>query len=74
MKSIEPRTCSQADLYRVLGRKIGDDVMKAGWIRPRVERNGARGRSLRIFAVEDVRRAEERILKGEYPETKNEQR
>jgi hypothetical protein len=70
MKSIEARICSQADLYRTLGRKITDDVIAAGWIQPRVERKGAAGRSLCIYAIEDLRRAEARILNGEYPEPK----
>lgn len=41
--------------------------MRAGWINPRVERRSERGKALRIFAVEDARRVEDRIMNGEYP-------
>lgn len=67
MKALAPRLLSQADLFRLLGRKIAEDAMRADWIRPRVERRGERGKSLKIFAVEDARSVETRILGGEYP-------
>lgn len=68
MKTLSPQLCSQADLFRTMGRKIAEDCLRAGWIKPRVERQGERGRAIRIFAVEDMRRAEGRILNGEYPQ------
>jgi hypothetical protein len=66
MKTITPRLASQADVFRCLGRQIAEDCMGAGWLKPRVSRQGTR-KTLRIFAVEDVRRCEDRILNGEYP-------
>lgn len=66
MKIITPRIASQADVFRCLGRKIAEDCMRGGWLKPRLVRQGAR-KTIKIFAVEDIRRCEDRILGGDYP-------
>lgn len=65
MTKIEPRIATQADLFQVLTRQVAESAIKAGWIKPCCVRPGGRGKKL--FAVEDIRRCEERILNGEYP-------
>lgn len=60
----------QAELYEKLGRKLAESAIEAGWIKPVCEAGGSRGRKSIIYSVEDWRRVEERILKGEYPEKK----
>lgn len=62
-----PRIMSQADVFRHLGRSVADDVMDAGWLKPRICREGLRGKAKRIFALEDVLAVEDRILAGDYP-------
>lgn len=57
---------SQADVHRLLGRKVADDCMAAGWIKPRAIRKTRNGRT-KIFALSDVKDCEARILNGEYP-------
>lgn len=70
-RTIEPRTCNQTMVFECLGRARAEEMMAAGWLKPRVNREPeSSGRALKIFAVEDVRRCEDRILAGEYPETK----
>lgn len=60
---------TRADAIRHLGRKVYDDCTGAGWLRPRLVRDGAAGRASRIYALEDVLAVEDRILGGDYPTT-----
>ena len=62
---IEPRIATQADTFRTLTRQVAEDAIKAGWLKARSEKKGGRGK--KIFAVEDIRRVEDRILNGDYP-------
>lgn len=59
------RILSQADVFRLLGRQVAEDAIRAGWLAHRAEKPG--GKRAKIYALEDVRRVENRILAGEYP-------
>lgn len=63
---IEPRIPTQADVFRQLGQSVAQDAINAGWLAPRAFKpNGKRSK---LYATEDVRKVEDRILAGEYPE------
>lgn len=62
-----PRIMSRADAIRHLGRKVYEDCIGAGWLKPRLVRGGSAGRATRIYALEDVLAVEDRILQGDYP-------
>ena len=59
-------TINQADAIHLLSRKTFDDAQIHGWLRPRVRRPTGGGSSP-IYALEDVRAVEARLLNGEYP-------
>jgi len=67
LAGILPMTINQADVIYLLSRKTFDDAQRAGWIKPRVLRPTGKGASP-IYAVDDVRAVESRLLNGEYPE------
>jgi hypothetical protein len=60
-----PRVLSQADVFRLLGRQVAEDAIRANWIAPRAVKPN--GKASKLFALEDVARVEDRILNGEYP-------
>lgn len=58
---------TQNEVYGYLGRGIAEDFMRAGKLKPRVERKGSRGRGLKIYATQDVLECEDQLLNGNYP-------
>lgn len=66
MKSLpRKRVLRQVDVFDLLSRKVAEDCMRAGWLKPRARTGGQR--SMKLFALDDVHRCEDRILEGEYP-------
>ena len=64
----EPKTMTAADAVRMLSRKTFEDAVLSGWLKPRAQREVRRGKPRAIYATQDVREVEERILNGEYPQ------
>jgi len=67
MKKTEPLLLSPADVYAILGRINADNMIKAGWLKPRCYRPTNRGERA-IFWHQDVIDCATRIRDGEYPE------
>ena len=59
------RILSQAEVFRLLGRQVAEDAIRAGWLSHRAEKPG--GKRAKIYALDDVERVADRILAGEYP-------
>lgn len=62
----EPLLLSLADVYTMLGRANADNMIRAGWLKPRCYRPTNRGERA-IFWHEDVIACAARIKDGEYP-------
>ncbi len=60
---------SMADVYAILGRINADNMIRAGWLKPRSYRPTSRGKQA-IFWHEDVIACAARIKDGEYPVSK----
>ena len=70
MRAIERQTMTQTELFAGLTRQIAEDAIQAGWIKPCCTKVPERGRTKKIYSVRDFRQVEQRILNGEYPQTK----